>query len=95
MDSWEFPPWSPAADETVALDLSTFRNCEAAVQAVASRGNGQISDELYTVSSEWGEILRAKVTFVLQDLPTTSLVTCWSAAEPHVQMFVKIDDGER
>jgi hypothetical protein len=95
MDDWTFPPWSPAADERVATDRSAFHNCEAAVRDIASRGDGEISHETYTLSEEWGKVLRAKVTFTFEGSPTTSLVTCWSVSGPRVKMWVKKDDGER
>jgi hypothetical protein len=93
MESFDIPPWSPAVEETVALDHSAFRNCEDVLRAVVSRGDGNISNETYTLSKQWGKILRAKVTSTFRGAPTSSLVMCWSASDPGVEIWIKVDDG--
>jgi len=94
MDGWPAPSWSPTADEKAVLDRSIFHHCEITLNAYAERINGKISNETYTLSKEWGKILRAKVAWNLRGRSATSLVTCWSASEPGVEIFIKIDDGK-
>lgn len=88
------PPWSPTAEEQQMLDHTAFQHCEAVLQAFASRANGRISNEIYTFSRQWGNILRAKVTFIARGSTATSLLTCWSDAEGGVKMALTMDEPQ-
>ena len=89
-----WPPSSPSQDEKVVLDRSAFRDCKEAVQAFASRHGGKMENETYTVSKEWGKVLRAKITSMFQGSPVASLVICWSGAGPKLRIVVMpYDDG--
>ena len=95
MDYFGAPPWSPAADERRALDHEAFQHGEAALQTLASSGNGRIANELYTFSKQWGKILRANLTFNLKGSSATWLVICWLEADGGVNMAMQIDDCRR
>lgn len=85
------PPWSPTSDEKRATDRAGFQDCETALQTFAYRANGTISHEAYTISRRWGNILRARVTFLARGATATSLITCWSADEGGVSVALTMD----
>jgi hypothetical protein len=91
MDVFPHPPWSGTADETSVSDPTTFSDCEQAMQAFASRAQGEITERRYSISKQWGRVLRAKVGFGRGNVAATTLVTCWSGAGAGVQMAVEVD----
>jgi len=82
MNGFSSPPWSGAADETSVSDPGKFADAERAIEAIAARGGGLIFDRKYTISREWGRVLRAKIRFAAAGIAGTTLVTCWSGADP-------------
>ena len=54
MDSFAYPPWNAADDETSVSDPTTFKDCEQAVEAFASRGTGGIVERKYSLKGEMG-----------------------------------------
>jgi hypothetical protein len=91
MDGFSYPPWNGTGDETSVSDLTSFADCEKAVETFVSRGGGKIMQQKYSVSKQWGRVLRAKVGFASGGVAGTTLVTCWSGAGPGVQMAVEIE----
>jgi hypothetical protein len=91
MDSFTYPPWNAGGDETSVSDSTMFSNCDQAIEAFASRDGGQITERRYSVSKQWGRVLRAKVGFARRGFVSTTLVTCWSDVGPGVQMAVEIE----
>ena len=91
MDNFPHPPWNASGDETSVSDPTTFRPCEQAIEAFASRAAGRITERRYSVSKQWGRVLRAKVSFARANSAVTVLVTCWSGDGPGVQMAVEVD----
>jgi len=84
------PPWRPSAHEQAAADHASFEACEKVVQLLVRR-NGRIAHRTYTTSRRWGDILRVKVISDGEGSPT--LVTCWTGADGHASVVVKVDDG--
>jgi hypothetical protein len=92
MDSFTYPHWDAISDETAVSDTRTFSDCEQAVAAFASRAGGSIVDRKYSVSDQWGRVLRANVGLSHRaGFAATTLVTCWSGAGPGVRMAVEIE----
>jgi hypothetical protein len=89
LDNIEYPPWSIAASEQITSDHAGFEACEAAIAAMASRSGGGISNEVFSVSPQWGRVLRAKIGAAPQ-LPSILQVICWSNPGPEVDMVVKV-----
>jgi len=87
MDHPNFPPMSATADEKIASDHTAFRNCEEAVQAFATQGKGQVTDRQYSVSPEWGNVLRAKVALGA-GLASAIPVVCWSKPGQDAELVV-------
>ena len=92
MDNLDAPTWRPATNEEIVSNQTEFANCDSAIAAVASRSGGTIADRVYTLSPQWGRVLRASIGGGAR-LPGTLLVICWSQAGPEVDMVVKVDDG--
>jgi hypothetical protein len=92
MDNLHAPTWRPAANEDVTSYNTEFANCEAAIAAVASRSGGTIDNRLYSVSPEWGRVLRASIAAGPR-LPSALSVVCWSQPGAEVEMVVKVGDG--
>ena len=91
MDNFPHPPWIATPHETSVSDPTTFGACEQALGAFASRAGGKITERRYSVSKQWGQVLRAKVGFARGNHAVKTLVTCWSGAGPGVQMAVEVD----
>jgi hypothetical protein len=92
MNGFPYPPWNGAADETSVSDPTRFGNCEQALSAFAAQGGGQTLERRYSISKTWGRVLRAKVGFTHGSVAGMTLVTCWSADGPGVQMAVEMGD---
>lgn len=86
MEHWSFPPSTATGDEKNVSDHAGFDNCEAAIQAFAFEAKAQITDRKYSVSKQWGKVLRAKVLIARHGLSATTLVTCWTGSGPGVQL---------
>ena len=87
MDSSMFPPTTAGAAEKIVSDGAAFGACEEALQAFASRASGTVTDRQYSVSPQWGNVLRAKVSLgggVASAIP----VVCWSRPGQGVEMVV-------
>ena len=96
IDPYPCPPWRPAADEMISSNAVEFGACLDAVGAFASKTGGQIVDESFSFSKQWGKIVRAKVVTPERDSrPTACRVICWEDAEPGVNIYLEldIDDG--
>ena len=91
MDNFPHPPWNATPDETRVSDPTEFNACKQAIEAFASRAEGKISERTYSVSKQWGRVLRAKVGFSRGGSAVMTLVTCWTGAGPGVQMAVEVD----
>jgi hypothetical protein len=91
MDNFPHPPWTATADETSVSDPTAFSVCEQAIEAFASRADGKVTERRYSISQQWGRVLRAKVGFARANSAGAVLVTCWSGAGPGVQMAVEVD----
>jgi hypothetical protein len=91
MDHFPHPPWIEAPDETSVSDPAKFSDCERAIDAFASRAQGHITDRRYSLSKEWGRILRAKVGVTHAGLGGTLLVICWMGAGPSVSIAIEVD----
>jgi hypothetical protein len=91
MDNFPHPPWSMTGDEVSDSDTTKFADCEQAIDAFASRTDGKITERRYSVSEEWGRILRAKVGFAHGSIGGTVLVTCWTGEGPGVRIAMEID----
>jgi hypothetical protein len=91
MDHFPHPPWIATRDETSVADPAKFSDCEQAIDAFASRAPGHISDRRYSLSKEWGRILRAKVGVAHAGMGGTLLVTCWTGAGPGVSIAIEVD----
>src|SRR5580698_9934256 len=90
MDEFPHPPWNTMAGETSVSDAAEFRDCERAIDAFASRGKGVITERRYSVSRDWGRVLRAKVAFAQAGFDATMLVTCWTGEGPGVRIAVEV-----
>jgi hypothetical protein len=94
MDVPTFPPRNATADEQIVSDPTAFGTCEEALQAFTSRGAGTVVERQYSVSPEWGNVLRARVTLG-NGLTSAIPVVCWSKSGQGVAMFVDMQDPER
>jgi hypothetical protein len=92
VDNLDAPTWRPAANEEVTSDPTGFANCESAIAAVASRSGGTIANRVYSLSPDWGRVLRASISAAPR-LPSALQIICWSQPGPEVDMVVKVDDG--
>ena len=61
MNRVAFPPSPPAADERIVADSAAFEPCEAALQSLVLRAGYVVTERQYSVSPDWGQVLRAKV----------------------------------
>ena len=91
MDSFPHPPWNAVSGETSASDLTEFSQCEQAVSAFSSQAKGKITERRYSVSKQWGKVLRAKVEFAHGNLAGTALVTSWSDSGSGVKIAVEVE----
>ena len=90
MDIFPHPPWNAITEETSVSDSVEFSQCERAIDVFASRGKGVINERRYSVSKDWGRILRAKVAFAEAGFDATMLVTCWTGEGPGVRIAVEV-----
>jgi hypothetical protein len=90
MEQPTFPPLSAAPDEQSVSDHAGFDQCEAALQTFAAKANAELTDRTYSVSKEWGRILRAKVRMGGAGSSMAPLLICWTAPGPGVQMMVEV-----
>jgi hypothetical protein len=94
MDNYSFPPPDPAPDEIVSPYSSRFGACEQVIGMFSSRVNGAITEQAYSLSEQWGAIIRAKITFERDGSPATALLTCWSGSGSDVRFDLTLDcDG--
>jgi len=91
MDVFPHPARTATSDEVSTSDPKMFGACEQAMDAFARRGGGTITERKYSISKEWGRVLRAKVSFARNGVAGTMLVTCWTGAGPGVQMAVEVE----
>jgi hypothetical protein len=90
MTDLSFPPWEQTDDEQSVSDHAEFVDCEAVIQSLASKMSSNVIGREYSVSKQWGKVLRAKVVMSQAGLSATTLVTCWSRAKSGVEMMVKV-----
>jgi hypothetical protein len=90
MDVFPNPPWDATSNETIS-DPTTFSDCEQALGVFVSHGGGTIVERRYSLSKQWGRVLRAKVNFAQNGVAGTLLTTTWSGAGPGVQMAVEVE----
>ncbi len=83
-----FAPSRPTEDEQAAADHSGFQDCEAVMAMYADRSGDRMADRTYTVSKQWGKVLRAKAIMTRHGRSSTALVTCWTGSGPGVRIFV-------
>jgi hypothetical protein len=91
MNGFTCPPFSLAADETVVSDSPAFSTCKDVLGEVASKLSGSVTDQQYSLSKEWGKIVRARIPFLHNGLKGTALVTCWSNSGSGVKLAAKMD----
>jgi hypothetical protein len=94
MDGLTFPPGSATADEKIVADGAAFGTCEEALQAFVSRGAGTVTDRQYSVSPEWGNVLRAKVALG-QGVASAIPIVCWAKPGQGVEMVVDMQGPAR
>jgi len=61
LEDLSFPPLNPDPDEKKVGDGPDFAACNRFLNALAMLGNTDIVDRTYSVSTKWGQILRAKI----------------------------------
>jgi hypothetical protein len=91
MEEFKYPEWPATSGESYVSDRKEFKECEAAIQILASRSNSNIADRRYTYSNQWGRILRAKILTGEHGLSVVSRVTCWMGPDKGVQLAVEVE----
>jgi hypothetical protein len=91
MDQYSFPPWKPSNDDIRSSDSARFSECEKVIETFCSRINGDVTEQTYSISEQWGAIVRAKIAFETDGSPGTALLTCWSASGPDVRFDLTLD----
>jgi hypothetical protein len=86
MDIPPFPPPSPAADEEVVPHGPAFAVCDEVLHSLTQRGGGVIEDRQYSVSAQWGHLVRARLKSAggSSDFP----VACWSKPGEGAQIWI-------
>jgi hypothetical protein len=91
MEDFQHPEWDATSNETTVSDPKAFRDCEQALSALASHGDGAIVERRYSLSKQWGRVMRAKVNVAHNGVAGTLLATAWSGAGPGVHMAVEVE----
>ncbi len=86
MDTPPAPPALVAADERSVVDGAAFGACDKALEAFVARGGVTVTSRQYSISPQWGNVLRAKVAF--RDGSVDYPVTCWSKPGEGAEMWV-------
>jgi len=93
MDNTAFPPWEAAGDETPAQKSEAFSVADRVVESFATKANGRIIERTYSISKQWGRLLRAKIAFEYKGRPSTYLVACWYVSDSEVAIVTKQENG--
>jgi hypothetical protein len=91
MNGLSMPPWGGSPDEIASVDPAGFGACQSVVQGFASKAGGQITGRRYSVSKEWGKILRARMTVGQREEAFTMLLTCWSRPGEPVEIVLQAE----
>lgn len=91
MDNFPHPPWDVTSNETTLSDPATFRDCEQALDLFASHGGGTIVERRYSLSKQWGRVMRAKVNFAASGLAGTLHTVAWCGAGAGVQVAIEVE----
>jgi hypothetical protein len=91
VDSYQFPPWKRAQDETIPLSSAGFRNYDKFVEAYSLTIHGSLTQKSYSLSKEWGRILRAKIAFEFASSPGTALLTCWARSGSDIRFDLTLE----
>ena len=91
MDDLSAPPWDVANDETIVADSSIFSQCDDVLKTFVSQAKGLIKSRTYSISKQWGSVLRAKAELPFAGVTTTTLITCWSKSGSGVEIVVKVE----
>jgi len=86
------PPWEPASDEVSVSDGAGFSGCDAVIRALAEKADSNPRDTQYSLSKQWGKVVRTKLTIAHGGLSATTLVVCWSSPDGKVQMVAQLED---
>jgi hypothetical protein len=88
IDEFQWPAWSAGEDENEVSDHTGFEPCEAVIQTLASKTDDRIVNRKYSVSKQWGKILRANLMPEDEFATSAPVVVCWTGAGPGVQIFI-------
>jgi hypothetical protein len=90
-DSYSCPPWTVAPGETVSSDPAGFDACLTVISALAERVNGKVTEQSYSMSKQWGKIVRAKIAYEHKGSGGGFLVICWSETGSDVKIALQVD----
>jgi hypothetical protein len=85
------PPWNVVPNETVSSDPAEFSICNTVINALVARLNGKATGQIYSLSEQWGKIVRAKIVYEHQGTVGTVLVTCWSDSGSDVKIALQVE----
>jgi len=77
MDELQCPPWEKDLDEKIVPDGKNFALCHKVVDFLVKSIKAQMSAPEFSLSPEWGYILRARLLTKWRGHTSAALMTCW------------------
>lgn len=83
-----YPPSEIASDETSVPRSAEFSDCDQVMDELLSTMADKAPRRRYSISKQWGRVVRATTTVQRKGRKSTSFVTCWSTPQSGVQFSI-------
>jgi hypothetical protein len=91
MEGLQSPPCNMEPDETISAESGAFSDCLKPISALAARTNGRVTEQTFSLSPQWGKVVRAKIVSDHEGSPTTACVISWCASDGSLKIALTID----